>query len=230
MRSDLIHPGHLLAGDFCWHGSASFTRKCGADFVPHTALNFFDEFLCHDRSGGCASTVLGVSPTDSWNASRGLSSRQFTVTTTGNYYALAGKCNEPEPLLVEVPAARSKRGPRALTLLVWSNGDRIGMSRASIRQRGATGGSGWQRRDCPTRDAGICSARIQVRAIAAPAADGWRYGFTFNFSAAASLRCLVSNVRNSRAPKCNAVATCNTSRLRCPPAMVWRWDRVSASR
>lgn len=55
-------------------------------------------------------------------------------------------------------------------------------------------------------------------------------GFTFNFSARASLRWLVSNVRNSRAPRCNAVATWRTSRLRCPPVMVWRLERVSASR
>ncbi len=59
---------------------------------------------------------------------------------------------------------------------------------------------------------------------------GWLYGFTFNFSAAASLRWLVSKVRNSRAPKCNAVATWSRSKLRCPPAMVWRLEMVSARR
>ncbi len=46
------------------------------------------------------------------------------------------------------------------------------------------------------------------------------HGFTFNFSAAASLRWFVSNVRNSRAPRCNAVATWRMSRLRCQPAIV----------
>ena len=56
------------------------------------------------------------------------------------------------------------------------------------------------------------------------------HGFTFNFSAVASLRWLVSNVRNSRAPKCNAVATWRTSKRRCPPVMGWRLEIVSASR
>ena len=32
------------------------------------------------------------------------------------------------------------------------------------------------------------------------------------------------------APRCNAVATWSTSKLRCPPVMVWRLERVSASR
>ena len=72
--------------------------------------------------------------------------------------------------------------------------------------------------------------RLPARIIEMAAAGGWLYGFTFNFSAAASLRWLVSKVRKSRAPKCNAVATWRTSRLRCPPAMVWRLDKVSASR
>ncbi len=56
------------------------------------------------------------------------------------------------------------------------------------------------------------------------------HGFTFNFSAVASLRWLVLKVRNSRAPRCNAVATCSTSKLRCPPVMVCRLEIVSASR
>jgi hypothetical protein len=51
-----------------------------------------------------------------------------------------------------------------------------------------------------------------LKAVAA----GWLYGFTLNFSAPASLRWLLSKARNSRTPKCNAVATWSKSKLRCP--------------
>ena len=51
------------------------------------------------------------------------------------------------------------------------------------------------------------AARGRFARLDSPLRELRFHGFTFNFTAAASLRWLASNVRNSRAPRCNAVAT-----------------------